>query len=548
MGDSTENSTEFSVKETLKNFASENTSTLVTYFILSLAFPINDVVLPYYYGQVIDKSSKSEMARIWENTRRPITIIVVLWIIKQFLVSKLDSLDAEFLPKIQSYIRKVLILRILEAYKENYRDPEVGRLLTQISKLPYVIRDLFHQIRHYVLPVILVVIATLGYLFYVHPHLGILYMVGILGVISLIYWFCCSCFKKSDQKEKIHLQLNEDIVDLLSNMLNVYSADMVEKEMERIEKRQQELDTAYTEAIKCASGFKALFSAAYTAIFGSINGYSFYLYSKGKISLGSLSSVLIVTLYVIGMLEGASKEIRDFAANIGVLQRSQEAINKLGKIPPKGSNLEVIPTGEITVKNLQVKYGHRIAVNIPYLHVSSGETVAIVGKTGCGKSTFAKALIKLLPYQGTILLDNNDIRKIDCQELRKQIVYIPQQPILFNRSVLDNITYGSQIPRQQVVGMLQSLDIHQITEEDLNRPAGKNGDNLSGGQRQIVYFLRFLFRDGAVIILDEPTSALDENSRNQILRILKYLSQGRTTIIITHDPDVMRFASRVIKL
>jgi len=543
MGDS-----EYSIGNVLKDFAKENKSTLATYFILSLAFPINDVVLPYYYGQVIDQASKSTRKDIWKNTRRIITIIVVLWVVKQILVSKLDTLDAYFLPKLQSYVRKTIVLRILEAYKGNYKDPEVGRLLTQVTKLPYIIRDLFHQVRYYVVPVFLVVLSTLGYLFYVHPSLGGIYLAGIAGFLGLVWWFCKSCFEKSDRKEKVHIQLNEDICDLLSNMLNVYSADTIEEEMIRFENKQEELDKKYEDAVRCASNFKAIFNVAYMAIFTSVNGYSFYLYSRGEISLGSLSSVLIVTLYVIGMLDNASREIRDFAANIGVLQRAQKTINEMG-IPPTGEETLVkVPDGEISVENLKVSYKGKLALRVPHLRVRAGETVAIVGKTGCGKSTLAKVLIKLLPYEGTIRLDGKDIQSVDCQDLRRKVIYVPQQPRLFNRTVLQNITYGSNATRSDVVEILHNLGVDQISESDLSRPAGKNGDNLSGGQRQVVYFLRFLFRDGSVIILDEPTSALDEKSRTQVLRILRYLTQGRTTLIITHDPTVMQFASRRIHL
>jgi len=549
--ESPDQSQKYSVKQVLWDFARENQSTLGTYFLLSLAFPINDVVLPYYYGQVIDQASRSQPSGIWKNTRRSISIIVGLWILKQILISKLDSLDAVFLPRLQSYIRKTVVIRVLEAYKGNYKDPEVGRLLTQITKLPYVIRDLFHQVRYFVLPVILVVLATLGYLFYVHPHLGIIYLAGIVGFLGLVYWFCCSCFHLSARKEKVHLQLNEDITDLLANMLNVYSADTIEEEMIRFEKKQEELDRRYEEAVRCAANFKTIFNIAYMGIFSSLNGYAFYLYSKKKVSLGSLSSVLIVTLYVIGMLESASREIRDFAANIGVLQRAQKAINALGIPPLEKETFTKVPDGEIVIKDLEVSYSsnpNETVLRVPYLRVGCGETVAVVGRTGCGKSTLAKVLVKLLPYRGTILVDGKDIRSIDCQDLRRKVIYVPQQPRLFNRSVLENITYGSRASREDVINTIRGLDIGQITEKDLDRSAGKNGDQLSGGQRQIVYFLRFLFRDGSVIILDEPTSALDEKSRSQILRILRYLSQGRTTIVITHDPEVMRFASRRIQI
>jgi len=537
-------SSEFSVQKVLVDFAKENKTTLTTYFFLSLAFPINTVILPYYYGKVIDQASKSKRKEIWTNTRRTIGIIGILWVVKQVLINRLDSLDASFLPKLQSHIRKNLVLRILEIHKDDYKDPEVGRLLTHITKLPYIVRDLFYQARFFILPIALVVLTTWGYLTYLHPHLGLIYMFGILMFIGLVYWFYKSSFELSARKEKVYLQLSEDIVDLLANMLNVYSSATVEEEMIRIEKRQEDLDKKYREAVQCAANFKTLFNILYMFIFASINGYTFYLYSQGKISLGSLTSVLMVTLYVINMLESASAEMRDFAANIGVLKRAQCTVNEMG-IPPPRMDERDLKSGEIIVENLEVKYGDNIGLKIDFLHILPKECVAIIGKTGCGKSTFTKALTKLIPYEGTITIGGIDIRRVSHESLRKQVIYVPQQPRLFNRSILENITYGSDVSREEVEIALEDLGIYL---GDLNRLAGKNGNNLSGGQKQLVYFLRFLFRKGSIVILDEPTASLDGETRNQVLRILKYVSQGRTTIIVTHDPEVMQFSTREIHL
>jgi len=539
---------EFRISQVLKDFAKENKVSLVKYFFLSLAFPINDVVLPYYYGQVIEQASKSKRTNIWKKTRRTITIVLVLWALKQVLINRLDVLDSTFLPELQSHIRKALVSRILEAHKGNYSDPEVGRYLTEIAVIPTIVGDLFYQSRHFVLPVFLVVISTMCYLFYVHPHLGMIYLVGIACFGVLLYNFYKSCSILLDRKERLYLDINEEMADLLTNMLNVYSSGTGEEELIRLEKRLLELNKSYEDAMNCSAKYRTIFNITYMIIFVLLNGYAFKLYTKGELTLGSLSSVLIITLFVIRMMENASREIREFTADIGVLYRAQEAMNEIGMPPVPGRPLGKVHKGEIIVKNLKVGYGSRPILNIPELHIKGGETVAIIGKTGCGKSTFTKALVKLMPYEGSIFLDGNNLQDIDCDDLRRQIIYVPQMPRLFNRSILDNITYGTNATKEDVVNALRGLQITQIQETDLERSAGKNGSMLSGGQRQVVYFLRFLFRDGPVIIFDEPTASLDENSRDQVLRILRMMSQDRTTIIITHDPKVMQFASRRIRM
>lgn len=536
----------YSIRSILSEFMKENKGTLAKYFLLSLSFPVNDVVLPYYYGQIIEQATRSEAENIWKNTRRTIIIVLVLWTFKQICLSKLETMDSEFLPQLQSYFRKNVVIRILEVHKTNYRDPEIGKLLTQITRLPYAVEELFHQCRHFILPISLTFIFVIGYLFYVHPHLGMIGLAGLLTYFAAVYFYADQCIEKHKQKEEACDQLNEDITDLLANMLSVYSADTMEEELILLEEKQRDLDKKYKETIACSAKFKTIFNSIYMLIFTSVNGYSFYLYSQGKIPVGLLSSTLIITLYVIGMLENASRDIRDFAANVGVLIRLQKIINKLGVPPSPGESPNFKPRGDLVVENLKISYNGR-SLQTPHLHIAPLEKVAIIGKSGCGKTSLAKALVRLVPYEGNIYLDGKNIQELDCKFLRRNVLFVPQQARLFNRTVLENILYGNKVTREEVERTLQELKLN-ITDEDLDRMAGKNGSNLSGGQQQVVYFLRFLFRDSPVIILDEPTASLDEGSRDQVLRILQYISQGRTLIVISHDPAVMNFATRRIKL
>ena len=188
------------------------------------------------------------------------------------------------------------------------------------------------------------------------------------------------------------------------------------------------------------------------------------------------------------------------------------------------------------------------------LKIRLKETTLIVGEIGSGKSTIISMLMKYqTPQAGEIFLQGTPYSTIDVKELRRRISYIPQTPILLNRTVYDNIVYGltAEKTRADVEELIKSLSLSKFLDnlpKGLDTPVGIHGSKLSGGQRQIIWILKSILMNPEIIIMDEPTSAIDDATKNIVHHLLKKVMVGKTVIMITHDSYLLKFANRILTL
>jgi len=186
------------------------------------------------------------------------------------------------------------------------------------------------------------------------------------------------------------------------------------------------------------------------------------------------------------------------------------------------------------------------------LQVPQGESLAIVGPNGCGKSTFVNLLLRFYdPVSGAVRLDRTDLREVRQHDLRKHIGLVTQQTMLFDDTVMSNIRYGSlDASDEEVVEAARKAHAHEFIEQVLEKGyqthVGHSGNRLSGGQRQRIALARAILRDPDILILDEATSQIDPESEQAIHDALKKFAQGRTTIMITHRLSTLDLADRIL--
>jgi len=210
--------------------------------------------------------------------------------------------------------------------------------------------------------------------------------------------------------------------------------------------------------------------------------------------------------------------------------------------------------GEIVFENVSFGYGGEPVLRNVSFRAEPGQTIAIVGETGAGKSTLTKLVNRIYDVdEGRVLIDGVDVREWDLDALRSQISTIEQDIVLFSRSIAENIAFslGQRVSREDIVRAAKDAQAHGFIEEledGYDTVIGERGVTLSGGQRQRLAIARALLTDPSILILDDSTSAVDSATEDEIQRAIRRILHGRTTLLITHRLAQIRWADKVLLL
>lgn len=401
------------------------------------------------------------------------------------------------------------------------------------------------------------VIASVGVLAWqLNRGLTIMMLAAVpLVVVSIAYFG-----KRLQNAERVKREVQAQLTAFLHQVLGA----MPSVQVFGASARNLAIFSALGETIARANQKGALFASSYSTLNGLATtvGVALVVYLGGQRVLAGDMSVgtLIVFIAYVRSLEGAS---RGLLQTYGQLKTAEASLDRV---------LEVLDANEMVQQSAQarplphrqthasggilfdqVTFGYepgRPVLKSIWLKIEPGETVALVGASGAGKTTIASLVPRLFdPWQGRLVLDGIDLREIELASLRSEIGLVLQEPFVLPVSVLDNIRYGKlEASREDAIAAAVAANAHEFIRElpdGYDSILGDQGATLSGGQQQRLAIARALLKNPRVLILDEPTSALDPSTEQLVMDALTRLMKGRTTLIIAHRLSTVRHANRI---
>jgi ATP-binding cassette subfamily B protein len=275
---------------------------------------------------------------------------------------------------------------------------------------------------------------------------------------------------------------------------------------------------------------------------------------SGEVTLGTLTFIYTAYVGLIGQLYNFSQGIRDITSDMADMQDLFEYQNveiKIKDLPnAKPINIE---KGEVEFKNVSFGFKKECLFKDFNLKIEGGKTIALVGHSGCGKTTIIKILYRLHDvHSGEILVDSQNIKDVTQESLRSEMSIVPQESILFDDTIYNNILFSRpEALREQVLEAMKFAQLDKFVEdlpEKEQTMVGERGIKLSGGEKQRVAIARAILANKKILVFDEATSSLDSRTENEIQKDLEKLMKGRTAIVIAHRLSTIMNSDEIIVL
>lgn len=432
---------------------------------------------------------------------------------------------------------------------------KVGKLMSRVQNDVSQIEELVTQGILTLITSFLTLIGIAVIIIVMNPRLALITLTVIpFMVVMTIVWqkYARQAFIRVRRAIAIvNSQLQED----MSGVRVIQSLSREEENMEQFDRvNKAHLDANVTavklEALMMPMVF--IFTGVAFAIVIVIGGMQVL---DGAMTIGALMSFLLYVQRFFDPVLELSMQYTELQRAMASGSRIFELMDILPEIQDRPDAKEM-PTvkGEIAFNNISFAYeANKNVLHNINLTVKPGETVAIVGQTGSGKSSLVSLTARFYEVtKGSVTVDGHDVRSVTQQSLRKQIGIVPQDPILFSGSIEENIKFGRlDAARDQVVDISKMVGAHHFInrlESGYDTQVGQRGVNLSAGQRQLLCLARAILADPKILILDEATSNVDTNTERIMQRALRKLTKGRTCLTIAHRLSTVTKADRIIVL
>lgn len=519
-----------------------------------------DLAPPVLIGLAVDVVVKQQDSWIahWgiESIRGQFLILSILtfiiWGLESVFEYAYDWLWRNLAQTIQRDLRVDAYTHLQDLDLVYFEERSTGRLMAVLNDDINQLERFLDKGANEVLQVITTVILIGGAFFVLAPQVAWLAMLPM----PLIIWGAIA-FQKllapryAMVRERVSL-LNSRLSNNLSGILTIKSFTAEDYEVDRIRQESEAYRLSNRHAIALSAAFipliriLILFGFTATLVVGGLETVA------GNLEVGTYSVLVFITQRLLWPLTRLGETLDQYQRAMASTSRVMTLLDTPRTLHPGSRRLPISNVqGGIVFEDITFAYPDRQpVVQHLTLKVPAGQTIAIVGSTGSGKSTLVKLLLRFYEVsQGRITLDGIDLRELNLQDVRQAVGLVSQDVFLFHGTVAENITYGTfGATREAIVSAAQVAEAHDFIEQlpqGYDTIVGERGQKLSGGQRQRLAIARAVLKNPPILVLDEATSAVDNETEAAIQKSLEKITQNRTTIAIAHRLSTVRNADRI---
>ena len=513
------------------------------------------LAFPFVAGKLIDVASGQGEWIVNDINYVALGLVGILFL--QSVISFFRVyLFAQVSERAMADVRKELYQKLIHLPSAFYDKHRTGDLMSRMSSDVSLLQTTFSTTLAEVIRQIVTLIVGVFVIFITTPSLSV-FMLATFPLLVIIAMIFGKKIRKLSRASQDELAKSSTIVE--ETLQSIIAVKTFTNEFFEEKRYQSALDRTVQLAIKAATFRAGFISFIIFGMFGGIVAimwYGAYLLQTGEMSVGDLISFVLYTTFIGGSIAGLGDLFGQLQRAIGASERileihQEQAEKSKGDLPMPGR-----VQNPISFNDVSFAYPGRkeidVLVNLNF-EIKAGEKVALIGRSGAGKSTIAQLLMRLYDgYEGSITIEGNEISSYNLKSYRHHIGVVPQEIILFGGSIRENIAYGNTEASESEIRLAaeraNALEFIESFPEGFDTLVGERGIKLSGGQRQRIAIARTILKNPAILILDEATSSLDAESENQVQAALHELMKDRTTLIIAHRLATIKAVDKIFVL
>ena len=514
-----------------------------------------DLLQPYYFKLFFDALSSGGEKTGIAKTLIGILIIIVLIGCVQWVFERVKNFSVAFFEC--KAMRDISNTSFEYLHRHSYRfftDNFAGSLVKRVNRFVHSFENIIDRMYFDLAPLLLKIISVFVILFYLKPAIGVIMIVWSFLFLYLNYKFTIYKWKYDIERAKMDTKVTGALADTIANNPNLKYFAGLDYELGRFKgiteewRKKTVLEWNISEIANSVQGLMIIaleFAVFYIAV---------KAWKEGLLTIGDFVWIQTYLIDIFSSIWRFGRTVRDLYRSFADAEEMTQILDQKHEITDAADakNLNVT-RGGIDFEKVCFGYEAGNVIDNLSLKIKPGEKIALVGPSGGGKTTIAKLILRLFDLKsGRIFVDGQDIRHVKQDSLRSQISLVPQDPVLFHRTIMDNIRYGRRDANDEdVIAAAKLANCHDFIMSFPNKYetyVGERGIKLSGGERQRVAIARAILANTPILILDEATSSLDSASEALIQGAMENLMKNKTTIIIAHRLSTVMKMDRIIVL